>query len=96
MIVNLHIKNYALIDEFSVDFKKGFNVISGETGAGKSIMLGGLSLILGKRADISVLNNPRKKCIVEGKFKIEKLKHHSFFQENNLDFEKETIVVALL
>ncbi len=92
MLNSLLIKNYALIDEFSVNFQQGFNVISGETGAGKSIMLGGLSLILGKRADISVLNNPEAKCIVEGKFNIKKDKHQSFFEENNLDFEPETII----
>ena len=71
MLETLFIKNYALIDEFFVKFQNGFNVISGETGAGKSIMLGGLSLILGQRADTSILNNPEIKCIIEGKFKIE-------------------------
>ena len=67
MLTNLYIKNYALIEEFTVEFKQGFNVISGETGAGKSIMLGGLALILGQRDETSVLNNPEKKCIIEGK-----------------------------
>ena len=66
MLETLFIKNYALIDEFFVKFQNGFNVISGETGAGKSIMLGGLSLILGQRADTSILNNPEIKCIIEG------------------------------
>ena len=92
MLETLFIKNYALIDEFSVQFQDGFNVISGETGAGKSIMLGGLSLILGQRADTSILNNPEIKCIIEGKFKIEEKRYKSFFQENNLDFERETIL----
>ncbi|HIE72734.1 MAG TPA: DNA repair protein RecN [Flavobacteriales bacterium] len=92
MLETLFIKNYALIDEFSVQFQDGFNVISGETGAGKSIMLGGLSLILGQRADTAILNNPQIKCIIEGKFKIEEKRYKSFFQENNLDFEKETIL----
>ena len=92
MLETLFIKNYALIDEFSVQFQDGFNVISGETGAGKSIMLGGLSLILGQRTDTSILNNPQIKCIIEGKFKIKENRYKSFFQENNLDFEKETIL----
>ncbi|MBC8265516.1 MAG: DNA repair protein RecN [Flavobacteriales bacterium] len=92
MLTQLDIKNYALIDEFSVNFKNSFNIISGETGAGKSIMLGGLSLILGKRADISALNNPEKKCIIEGKFTIDKKRYESFFKDNNLDFERETIL----
>ena len=92
MLETLFIKNYALIDEFSVQFQDGFNVISGETGAGKSIMLGGLSLILGQRADTAILNNPQIKCIIEGKFKIEEKRYKSFFHENNLDFEKETIL----
>lgn len=92
MLVNLYIKNYALIEECSVDFQKGFNVISGETGAGKSIMLGGLSLILGKRADVSVLHDSESKCIVEGRFNIDESVYNSFFQKNNLDFEAETII----
>ena len=79
MLETLFIKNYALIDEFSVQFQDGFNVISGETGAGKSIMLGGLSLILGQRADTAILNNPQIKCIIEGKFKIEEKRYKSFF-----------------
>ena len=92
MLVNLYIKNYALIEESSIDFERGFNVISGETGAGKSIMLGGLSLILGKRADVSVLHDSVSKCIVEGRFNIDESRYGSFFQKNNLDFEAETII----
>ena len=92
MLETLFIKNYALIEKFTVQFQNGFNVISGETGAGKSIMLGGLSLILGQRADTSILNNPETKCIIEGKFTIQEKRYKSFFQENNLDFERETIL----
>ncbi len=92
MLVSLLIRNYALIDELFVNFEDGFSVISGETGAGKSIMLGGLSLILGERVGISALNNPEKKCIIEGKFIVDKKRHESFFKDNNLDFEKETIL----
>ena len=92
MLTHLYIKNYALIDEFSIDFQKGFNVISGETGAGKSIMLGALSLILGKRADISSLNNLENKCIIEGRFQINERRNISFFDKNDLDFDNETIL----
>ncbi len=92
MLVNLLIKNYALIDSFTIDFKPGFNVVSGETGSGKSMMLGALSLILGKRADVSVLYNPDNKCIVEGSFIINKERFLDFFNNNNLDFEDKTIL----
>ena len=92
MLVNLLIRNYALIDELFVNFENGFSVISGETGAGKSIMLGGLSLILGQRVGISALNNPEKKCIIEGKFIVDKKRYESFFKDNNLDFATETIL----
>jgi DNA repair protein RecN (Recombination protein N) len=92
MLTHLYIKNYALIDEFSVDFQQGFNVVSGETGTGKSIMLGALSLILGQRADISSLNHPDNKCIIEGKFQINERRYISFFNKNNLDFDNETIL----
>jgi len=92
MLLNLLIRNYALIDELFVNFEDGFSVISGETGAGKSIMLGGLSLILGERVGISALNNYEKKCIIEGKFIVDRKRHESFFKDNNLDFATETIL----
>ena len=66
MLKSLYIDNYALIDNLEIDFKKGLSIITGETGAGKSILLGALSLILGRRAETSVLNNKSKKCVVEG------------------------------
>ncbi|MGB2685590.1 MAG: AAA family ATPase, partial [Olleya sp.] len=74
MLTGLTIKNYALIDQLQVNFNDGFTIITGETGAGKSILLGGLSLILGKRADLSSLRNPEKKCIIEASFDISKYK----------------------
>ena len=92
MLVNLLIRNYALIDSFTIDFKPGFNVVSGETGSGKSMMLGALSLILGKRADVSVLYNPNIKCIVEGLFIVNKKRYQTFFNNNNLDFDDKTII----
>ena len=70
MLRQLYITNYALIDELNVDFSDGLNIITGETGAGKSILLGGLSLVLGKRADLTQLKDASKKCIVEAVFEI--------------------------
>ncbi|MBL6963272.1 MAG: DNA repair protein RecN [Bacteroidetes bacterium] len=92
MLKSLRIQNYALIDEIEIDFEKGFNVITGETGAGKSILLGALELILGKRVDTSVLFDPAKKCIVEGIFLLNNQKQKSFFESHELDFDKETSI----
>ena len=92
MLTNLSIKNYALIDHLNVSFTKGFTVITGETGAGKSILLGGLSLVLGKRADLSSLRNKEQKCIVEVEFDIEKYQLNPFFSDNDLDYEHKTII----
>ena len=87
MLLKLSIKNYTLISAAEIDFQPGFTVIAGETGAGKSIMLGALSLILGKRADPSALMDKTKKCVVEGLFDINKLNLVSFFEDNDLDYE---------
>lgn len=92
MLTNLSIKNYALIDELNVSFTDGFTCITGETGAGKSILLGGLALVLGKRADLSSLRDKDKKCTIEAEFKIDKYDLESFFKDNDLDYEKLTIV----
>ena len=92
MLASLSIKNYALIDDLHVDFRDGFSTITGETGAGKSILLGGLALILGKRAELSSLKNKEKKCIIEGEFLISKFNLESFFEEFDLDFEERTII----
>lgn len=92
MLFHLTIQNYALIKHLDIDFSKGFTVITGETGAGKSILLGALNLILGKRADTRVLMDTNKKCIVEGTFSIEQYNLQSFFNDNNLDFETTTIL----
>ena len=70
MLQKLHIQNYAIIDELQVHFSDGLNIITGETGAGKSILMGALNLILGQRADSSVLQQAQKKCVVEGLFKV--------------------------
>ena len=70
MLNSLSIKNYALIENLKVDFQNGLSMITGETGAGKSILLGGLSLVLGKRADASLVKNKEKKCVIEAEFEI--------------------------
>jgi len=92
VLANLSIKNYALIDELNVSFTEGFTCITGETGAGKSILLGGLSLVLGKRADLSSLRDKDKKCIVEAEFKVDKYDLKPFYKDNDLDYEERTIV----
>jgi DNA repair protein RecN (Recombination protein N) len=91
MLTKLIISNYALIHELSVEFQRGLNTVTGETGAGKSIILGALGLILGNRADLSVLKNRDRKCIVEGHFDIRKYKLRDFFQKNDLDYDDLTI-----
>ena len=91
MLQQLHISNYALIDELSVSFESGFNVITGETGAGKSILLGALGFALGDRADTNVLYDKDKKCVVEASFSLTDDALKPLFEENDLDFETECI-----
>ena len=91
MLKQLQISNYALIDALSVDFDAGFNVITGETGAGKSILLGALGFALGDRADTSVLFDKDKKCIVEAVFELRDKTLQSLFEQNDLDFETPCI-----
>lgn len=92
MLRNLHIQNYALIDELDIEFRQGLNIITGETGAGKSILLGALALILGQRADASVLKDKSKNCVVEGLFEISGYNLEQFFEENDLDYHTSTII----
>lgn len=92
MLTNLSIQNYALIDDVNVAFPKGFTTITGETGAGKSILLGGLSLVLGKRADLTSLKNEEQKCVIEAEFDLSKYQLQQFFKENDLDYEDVTIL----
>lgn len=92
MLSRLTISNFALIDELNVHFDQGFNIITGETGAGKSIILGALSLILGARAEAGSLRDPSRKCIVEGLFRVDGLQLESWFAENDLDYEHTTIL----
>ncbi|WP_269242468.1 DNA repair protein RecN [Flavobacterium limnophilum] len=92
MITTLSIKNYALIEKLAIDFSKGFSIITGETGAGKSIILGALGLVLGKRADLTSLKNKDEKCVIEAHFEISKYNLLPFFEANDLDYEDETII----
>lgn len=92
MLASLSISNFALIDKLEIDFSDGFSIITGETGAGKSILLGALGLVLGKRADLTSLKNKEEKCVIEAHFKISNYNLHSFFELNDLDYENETII----
>ena len=92
MIVHLEIKNFILIDFLSIDFKKGFSVITGETGSGKSIILGALNLLLGKRVDHKVVGPKKDKCVIEAQFNIKDLNLINFFKTNDLDYVQETII----
>lgn len=92
MLQSISIQNFALINQLEIDFSDGFSVITGETGSGKSILLGALSLVLGQRSEGNVLKDKEKKCIIECSFSIEKYNLQEFFEKNELDYEKEAIV----
>ncbi|MFM2214530.1 MAG: repair protein RecN [Bacteroidota bacterium] len=92
MITALSIENFALIEKLNIDFSNGFSIITGETGAGKSILLGALGLVLGKRADLSSLKNTDEKCIVEAHFALAKYELKAFFEANDLEYDEETII----
>ncbi|MFJ1352956.1 DNA repair protein RecN [Capnocytophaga canimorsus] len=92
MLTSLSIKNYALIDDLQIDFPEGFIIITGETGAGKSILLDALSLVLGKRADLSALRNADEKCIIEAEFALEKYGFESVFSELDIDYAPDTFL----
>ncbi|WP_345953693.1 DNA repair protein RecN [Mucilaginibacter sp. PAMB04168] len=92
MLHQLNIHNYALIDNLEIGFDASLNIITGETGAGKSIILGALSLILGQRAESKYFFNQQKKCVIEGTFKIADFHLKAFFEENDLDYEPETVL----
>lgn len=92
MLLKLFIENYALIEKLEIGFPEGFTVITGETGAGKSILVGALSLILGERADTSVLSDLGKKCVVEGTFDVSGYGLEDFFANNDIDFESYTVI----
>ncbi len=91
MLSKITIQNFALIDSLHISLNNGLQVITGETGAGKSIILGALRLVLGERADVKAISNPENKSVVETEFRIDK-QHIRFFEENDLDFEENTII----
>lgn len=93
MLKSIYIQNYALIDELDIAFHSGFSVITGETGAGKSIILGAIGLLLGQRADTKAIKNGATKCIVEAKFDISNYNMQHFFEENDLEFEPEECII---
>ena len=92
MLKRLAIKNYALIDNLDISFSKELNIMTGETGAGKSIILGALSLILGQRAESKYFFNQQKKCVIEGTFLVNGFQLNEFFAENDLDYDLETVL----
>ena len=92
MLHQIHIQNYALIDELTVDFTDGFSTLTGETGAGKSILLGALMLALGNRADTAAIGNAGQKCVVEATFNVKPYHLEKIFEELDLDYQDETII----
>lgn len=92
MVRGIFIQNYALIDSLDISFEEGLNIITGETGAGKSVLLGALSLLLGQRADLQVLRDKTKKCIIEATFDVRGKKLKKLFEENDIDFQEELII----
>ena len=92
MLTHLSVQNYALIDTLEVDFAKGLTIITGETGAGKSILLGALGLVAGNRADVQSLNDKTKKCVIEATFNLKEYKLKDFFSLNDIDYEPLTVI----
>jgi DNA repair protein RecN (Recombination protein N) len=92
MLISLSIKNFALIEKLEMNFSNQLSIITGETGAGKSILLGALGLVLGKRADLTSLKDKEQKCVIEAHFQINKYNLQAFFAENDLDYEDTSII----
>lgn len=92
MLQNLRISNYAIIDELEIDFSQGLTIITGETGAGKSILLGAMGLIMGERADTKTLYNPESKCVIEGRFSVANYELRTFFESEELDYDDDLII----
>ncbi len=92
MLSSLSIQNFALIEKLDIDFSNKFSIITGETGAGKSILLGAIGLVLGKRADVASLKNKEEKCVIEANFNISKYNLLQFFDTNELDYHDNTII----
>ncbi len=92
MLQSIYIQNYALIDKLDISFTSGFSVITGETGAGKSIILGAIGLLLGQRADVKAIKNGASKCIVEARFRIASYGMEEFFLENDIEYDPEECI----
>lgn len=92
MLRSLYIQNYALIEKLDIRFETGFSVITGETGAGKSIILGAIGLLLGQRADVKAIRQGASKCVIEARFDISAYHMEAFFEENELEYEPECIL----
>lgn len=93
MLTSLHIKNYALIEKLEVEFSSGFSVITGETGTGKSVLLGAISMLLGQRSDTKLIREGADKCIIEGCFDISSLSMESLFEENELEYDAHECII---
>ena len=93
MLKQLYVKDFTLIDELNIDFHPGFSVITGETGAGKSIILGALHLLLGQRADSKQIKNGCKKCVVEAHFDLSHYDMEDFFTQNNIDYDADDCIL---
>ena len=93
MLQSIHIQNYALIESLDIDFHSGFSVITGETGAGKSIILGAIGLLVGQRADIKAIKTGATKCIVEARFNVSSYQLESFFEAHDLEYDGEECIL---
>ena len=93
MLRSLYIQNYALIEKLDIGFETGFSVITGETGAGKSIILGAIGLLLGQRADVKAIRRGASKCIIEARFDISAYGMRPFFEENELEYDDEECIL---
>ena len=93
MLTKLYIKNFTIIDSLDIDFSSGFSVITGETGAGKSIIIGAIGLLLGQRADSKVIKDGTEKCIIEAHFDLSKYSMKSYFDDNNIDYEDSDCII---
>ena len=93
MLKHLYIKDFTLIDTLDIDFHPGFSVITGETGAGKSIILGAIGLLLGQRADTKAIKSGSKRCVIEAHFDLSKYGMEKFFTDNDIDFDAEDCII---